>query len=142
MLDLDHFKSFNDTHGHNGGDFILRKFGKVLQATIRGGDIACRYGVEEFAVLMVDCPPDGGPKRAEEIRSATEKLTRDYHGTILDGVTTSIGMATSPRDAGSLDELIIRADAALYVVKKAGRNRISTHSRISENQAIEVVSAA
>ncbi|MBI2799193.1 MAG: diguanylate cyclase [Gammaproteobacteria bacterium] len=127
MLDLDHFKQFNDTHGHTGGDLVLKEFGKVLQATVRGGDVACRYGGEEFAVVMLDCPSDGAAKRAEEIRNATMKIASEYHGATLSGVTTSIGIAVFPDDADTIEQLIARADAALYAAKAAGRNRVQLY---------------
>jgi diguanylate cyclase (GGDEF)-like protein len=124
MLDLDHFKLFNDTHGHQGGDVVLREFGKVLVRTLRGGDVPCRYGGEEFAVLMLDCPPAGAWRRAEEIRAAVAGMAIDHHGAVVQGITTSIGVACYPADAASVEQLVARADEALYRAKKAGRDRV------------------
>lgn len=128
MLDLDHFKLFNDTHGHQGGDVVLREFGKVLVRTLRGGDVPCRYGGEEFAVLMLDCPPAGAWRRAEEIRAAVAAMAIDHHGTVVQGITTSIGVACFPADAGNVEQLVARADDALYRAKKAGRDRVCGHA--------------
>jgi len=124
MLDLDHFKQFNDTHGHIGGDMVLRAFGKVLEDTTRGGDVASRYGGEEFAVIMTECPPAGARKRAEEIRAKTERIALEFHGELLEGISTSIGISSFPRDGDSIEDLISHADKALYAAKAAGRNQV------------------
>ena len=122
MIDLDYFKTFNDNHGHIGGDMVLREFGKVLAETTRGADIASRYGGEEFAVLMIDCPPDGARKRAEEIRRKTEKIAIEFHNELLEGISASIGLASFPANADSIDSIISAADEALYNAKSKGRN--------------------
>ena len=122
MLDLDHFKQFNDIHGHIGGDMVLRSFGKVLEETTRGSDVASRYGGEEFAVLMTQCPTAGARKRAEEIRLKTERIALEFHGELLEGITASIGIASYPYDGDSIDQLIASADKALYEAKAHGRN--------------------
>lgn len=133
MLDLDHFKQFNDTHGHIGGDMVLRAFGKVLEDTTRGGDVASRYGGEEFAVLMTQCPIDGARKRAEEIRLKTKNIALEFHGELLEGITTSIGIATFPHDGDSINDLIANADKALYLAKAGGRNLVcDTNSQATE----------
>ena len=122
MIDLDHFKSFNDAHGHIGGDTVLREFGKVLEKATRGGDIAARYGGEEFAVVMIDCPAEGARKRADEIRRSTERIAVEFHRELLGGISASIGIANFPDDANSIDQLISQADEALYAAKSNGRN--------------------
>lgn len=98
ILDLDHFKKFNDRHGHSGGDHVLSGFGALLQRSTRGSDIACRYGGEEFVVLMPDCTAEGAHKRAEEIRLGTERLAIEHAGETLGKVTVSSGFACFSRD--------------------------------------------
>ena len=113
ILDLDHFKQFNDRHGHSGGDHVLSGFGALLQRSTRGSDIACRYGGEEFAVLMPDCTLEGAHKRAEEIRLGTARLAIEHAGETLGKVTVSIGLACFSRDGETLAELLAAADKAL-----------------------------
>ena len=106
---------------------VLQEFGKVLQATVRRGDVACRYGGEEFAVLMLDCPLAGAERRAEEIRLAIEHITIDYRGTTICGTTTSIGAAVVMATTASPEQLVAQADDALYRAKENGRNRVALH---------------
>ena len=124
MIDLDHFKHFNDSYGHIGGDMVLREFGKVLENATRGGDIAARYGGEEFAVVMIDCPADGALKRADEIRRNTERIAIEFHHELLGGISASIGIANFPSDADTIEKLTSLADDALYAAKADGRNCI------------------
>ena len=124
MLDLDHFKRFNDTYGHEAGDELLRAFGQVLKGHIRVEDIACRYGGEEFTLILPECPLNSLLVRAEEIRQAVERIQVKKGGELLGLVTVSIGAAIFP-DQGTQGEAILQmADAALYQAKKAGRNRV------------------
>ncbi len=125
MIDVDHFKRFNDLHGHGAGDAVLDAFGAVLRQAVRGADVPCRYGGEEFAVLMPDCPAEGACGRAEEIRRLVEQLVVRYQQQPLGGITVSIGVAALPGDAPDAETLIATADAALYAAKEAGRNRIA-----------------
>ena len=133
MFDLDFFKQFNDLHGHIGGDMVLRAFGKVLEEATRGGDVASRYGGEEFAVIMIDCPLEGARKRAEEICAKTNTIALEFHGELLEGVTTSIGISSFPQDGETIDDLITSADKALYAAKANGRNCVITASGDLEN---------
>lgn len=124
MLDLDHFKRFNDTYGHEAGDELLRAFGHVLKGIVRVEDIPCRYGGEEFTLIMPDCPLEPLLVRAEEIRRAVEQIQVKKGGEVLGLVTVSIGAAVFP-DQGAQGEVLLQmADAALYQAKKAGRNRV------------------
>jgi diguanylate cyclase (GGDEF)-like protein len=116
LLDVDHFKNYNDTRGHVEGDLALRQVGHVLSASIREDDTAGRYGGDEFLILM----PGAGKERAQAV---AEHLRRTVEGLGLD-LTLSAGVATFPEDAGNGVGLIRAADQALYEAKAAGRNRV------------------
>lgn len=121
LMDIDHFKIFNDTHGHKAGDEVLRELGKMLSTQTRAGDIACRYGGEEFMVIMPSAHTEEAFKRAEQLRKIFESTQIDNKGELL-SATISAGVATFP-DHGSTDDDIWRAaDHALYMAKSAGRN--------------------
>jgi diguanylate cyclase (GGDEF)-like protein/PAS domain S-box-containing protein len=124
MLDLDHFKRFNDTHGHEAGDDLLRRVGGTLQRSIRAEDIACRYGGEEFTLIMPEASLIDAANRAETIRESIKASTVGHRHHQLGGVTISGGVATFP-DHGPTGEAVLRAaDAALYQAKARGRDRI------------------
>ncbi len=123
MLDIDHFKQLNDTYGHEVGDKVLWKIGMFLKNSIRGEDIACRYGGEELIVILPGCSPEDCLQKANEIRQGIEKLTvvvkkREHK------VTVSIGISSFPQNGELIDEVIRAADDAMYEAKKAGRNCI------------------
>lgn len=124
MLDIDHFKTFNDVHGHAGGDAVLAQFGKLLQAMTRGEDIACRYGGEEFTLILPETDLHTASERAEAIRLAVEAMQVPYMGKLLPQVTVSIGVAGYPAHGQTPEALMQAADKALYQAKRAGRNRI------------------
>ncbi|RMH59738.1 MAG: sensor domain-containing diguanylate cyclase [Candidatus Hydrogenedentota bacterium] len=126
LTDIDHFKKFNDTHGHRTGDAVLRQIAKLLQREARESDIVCRYGGEEMAIICPETRLSGARQLAERIRSAADRTTfRDADGKPGLHVTLSIGLATT-FTPGVHDRyrLIEEADAALYEAKKAGRNRV------------------
>jgi diguanylate cyclase (GGDEF)-like protein/PAS domain S-box-containing protein len=127
MGDLDHFKSVNDRYGHLGGDEALRVFGDLMKRHARGSDIYCRYGGEEFLLVLPQMAQDSAMERAEQLRSAMA-ATPVSHGASRIAVTVSFGVATFPGDGRTGDDLIAAADRALYAAKAAGRNcvRIST----------------
>jgi diguanylate cyclase (GGDEF)-like protein len=126
MLDLDHFKRYNDSHGHDAGDALLGQFGSTLSHLCRGEDIACRYGGEEFTVLLVDIDAESALVRAEAIRSATSRIELRHRGQRLPAPSVSIGIAMSSQ--GILpDELKRAADQALYRAKREGRDRVVVH---------------
>lgn len=126
MLDVDHFKRFNDTHGHPGGDALLAGFGKLLQGLSRQEDIACRYGGEEFTLILPETGPQAALERAEQIRQAVEGLCIRHLGKDLPTVTVSIGLAFAPEDASDPESLVRLADSALYRAKSRGRNRVES----------------
>ncbi len=124
MLDIDHFKAFNDRNGHPAGDQALRTFAHVLQAAIRDGDIAARYGGEEFVVMLPGATASDAVIVAERIRSQVEGTAIDLSPGHRDQVTVSIGLAVWPADADDRVTLLEVADAALYRAKNTGRNRV------------------
>jgi len=124
MLDIDHFKAFNDRNGHPAGDQALRTFARVLEATIRDGDIAARYGGEEFVVMLPGTTASDAGIVAERIRSEIEATTIDLSPGHRDQLTVSIGVAAWPTDADDRVKLLEVADAALYRAKNSGRNRV------------------
>jgi diguanylate cyclase (GGDEF)-like protein len=119
MIDLDRFKQINDTAGHAAGDLVLIEIATLLTRHIRGSDIACRYGGEEFALILPNATLDSAKRRSEEICSATRQ-----ESDILLGVTASIGVALFPDHAADADSLLHAADDALYEAKRGGRNRV------------------
>ena len=123
MIDVDHFKDFNDRHGHLAGDLCLKRVAERVTGAVRSaGDTCARFGGEEIVVLMPDCDLATAVERAEGIRAAVEALTdgRDAPG----GVTVSAGVSSALAAEASLLELIAAADAALYAAKRTGRNRV------------------
>jgi diguanylate cyclase (GGDEF)-like protein len=137
MIDIDHFKRFNDSFGHEAGDILLRELGSLLSSQIRGGDIACRYGGEEFLVIMMDASLRCAAERAETLREQARNLQIHHHGETLRKVTISIGVAAFPDHGSSAQELINRADRALYKAKTSGRDRvIVTHTGDPEAEAV------
>ena len=124
MIDIDHFKHFNDMFGHEAGDVVLRELGAFFRSQIREADIACRYGGEEFALILPDASLEITRQRAEKIREEVKQLHVKHHGRLLGAVTLSLGVAELPSHGSNGDVLIRIADAALYRAKKAGRDRV------------------
>lgn len=127
MCDLDHFKRFNDTYGHEAGDMLLAEFGKLLKGNVRSEDIVCRYGGEEFLLILPEADADIAMRRAELIRASVPDIRLVYQHQALGPVTTSIGLATRTADATEEIELVRAADSALYKAKQAGRDRVVMH---------------
>ncbi|MFP4235520.1 MAG: diguanylate cyclase [Nitriliruptoraceae bacterium] len=132
MIDLDHFKEFNDHHGHDGGDAALTRIAEVLQATARDTDIVCRYGGEELAVVMSGSDARDAVAAAERMRLSIAQLSHPPHGGAAPTLTASFGVADVPGDAASVEGLIGAADSALYAAKRAGRDRVERASRSAE----------
>ncbi|MNN12366.1 Response regulator PleD [compost metagenome] len=124
MLDVDHFKQFNDTHGHGGGDALLAAVGQLLSSRLRGEDIACRYGGEEFTVILPESDRASALRHAEELRIALSQMSVPFSGKTLPPITVSLGVATYPVDGVAGITLLRKADAALYRAKRSGRNRV------------------
>jgi diguanylate cyclase (GGDEF)-like protein len=124
MLDLDHFKDFNDRHGHPAGDEALRAFADILRSCLRDGDLAARYGGEEFAVALPGVDEGTALAVAERIRSRTESTLISLAPGITDRVSVSIGIASAPLQARDRVTLLRLADEGLYLAKQAGRNRV------------------
>jgi diguanylate cyclase (GGDEF)-like protein/PAS domain S-box-containing protein len=130
MIDIDHFKRFNDTHGHAAGDALLHELGQFLQNNIRGEDIACRYGGEEFILIMPDISLEVAQKRAEHLVQNARQLKIQDTSRSLGGITLSVGIAVYPIHGPTIDIVLRAADAALYRAKEEGRDRVV----IAENQ--------
>ncbi len=124
MVDLDHFKRFNDDYGHEAGDFVLMAVAKCMSATVRSTDMACRYGGEELAILLPHTSADKAIERAEEIRLALRQINLVSAGQTLPTPTASFGVAESPRHGKKALDLLKAADIALYRAKAEGRDRV------------------
>jgi len=124
MLDIDRFKQFNDTFGHPAGDTLMRGLGDFLNQRTRGQDVACRYGGEEFVLILADATIDGACKRAELLQEELKQLTVQHAGQVLGTISFSIGISAYPGHGTTVGELLRTADQALYRAKTEGRNRI------------------
>jgi diguanylate cyclase (GGDEF)-like protein len=124
MLDIDHFKEFNDTFGHEAGDSVLREFGRFLASNLRGEDIACRYGGEEFVLILPEANLDITTQRAEKLREGVKYLNVTDHGQSLGAITLSLGVAIYPDHGADGTDLLRAADAALYRAKREQRDRV------------------
>ena len=124
ILDLDHFKSFNDTWGHEAGDLMLRQLGALMEERTRREDVACRFGGEEFVVILPGMSLGVGCRRAEEFRQGVRGLKIEYQEKLLPAATVSIGLACFPEHGTNTEELLRAADKALYCAKESGRDRV------------------
>jgi diguanylate cyclase (GGDEF)-like protein len=120
LLDIDHFKRVNDTHGHDAGDAALRILANALREEVRGVDTAARYGGEEFAIILPQAGHEGAKVVAERLRSRIESTEVPGVGCI----TASLGVASFPNDASSRELLVTSADRALFLAKRSGRNKV------------------
>ena len=124
MIDLDHFKAFNDSFGHQAGDALLRELGTLLRTKIRTGDIACRYGGEEFTLIVTEASPEAVRQRAEHLRELVSRLSPCHNGRVLGPVSVSLGVALFPEHGTAAADVLRAADRALYRAKSEGRNRV------------------
>ena len=124
VLDLERFKNINDTFGHDGGDVVLRDFANLLRRQVRGADLVCRYGGEEFVVVMPDASPEIAGRVAERVRAAAAEKSFALPDGRTVAVTVSVGIASLTGGMDSMAALAKRADVALYEAKSAGRNKV------------------
>jgi len=125
MLDLDHFKRFNDTFGHAAGDAVLSALGRMLLAQVRKEDVACRYGGEEFTLILAETSLETACDRAEQLRQLVHGLNLEHQGQNLGRITISLGVAVYPQHGEDPEALLRAADKALYRAKHAGRDRVA-----------------
>jgi diguanylate cyclase (GGDEF)-like protein len=125
MLDIDHFKSFNDNHGHEAGDALLRALGSVLQKRMRGEDIVCRYGGEEFTIILPEASLEDTRRRAEEVRMDCKSLHIQHNNQSLGLISVSLGVACFPEHGHTSSEVLRLADNALYLAKTRGRDCVA-----------------
>jgi diguanylate cyclase (GGDEF)-like protein len=126
MADVDHFKEINDVYGHDAGDQLLKAIADAIRGSMRGGDVPCRYGGEEFLILIANIDAATLAARAEQLRSSVAGIRLEHHGEPIRGVTLSVGIAVYPHDGKSATEALAAADAALYSAKRAGRDRVTS----------------
>lgn len=124
MIDIDHFKNFNDTYGHDAGDAMLRAVGDFLLRHIRGEDIACRYGGEEFTLILPDATLEDTQKKAEDLLGHIRHLQIQHRGSLLVAITVSVGVASFPDCGPNIDLVLRAADMALLRAKERGRNQV------------------
>jgi diguanylate cyclase (GGDEF)-like protein/PAS domain S-box-containing protein len=141
MLDLDHFKRFNDTYGHDAGDAVLRETAAFLLKNVRAEDFVCRYGGEEFVVILPTADTEGSRTRGEKLRSKMRELSILHQGKSLGMVTLSIGVATFPTHGMSPKELMAAADGALYEAKRGGRDQVAVAPAKSVQQTVVPIPA-
>ena len=122
MMDLDNFKHFNDTFGHQAGDLLLKEIASLLGTRVRAGDLACRFGGEEFSLVLCESDIEGTSKCVSSICEAVRHLSVDYRGQTLSRVTISAGISNYPAHYDTLEDLIHAADKALYAAKNNGRD--------------------
>lgn len=144
MIDLDHFKKFNDTYGHDAGDTVLRETAASLTRGIRAEDFVCRFGGEEFVVILPTANREAACARAERLRLKMKELTVMHQGKSMGMLTVSIGLAAFPEHGLSPQELMAAADAALYEAKRGGRDQVgvAVSKRVEEVALLETEKTA
>jgi diguanylate cyclase (GGDEF)-like protein/PAS domain S-box-containing protein len=125
FLDLDHFKRFNDIHGHDAGDVVLRSMAGLFQKHFRGEDVVCRYGGEEFAFILPESSSEDVAKRVEDLRQTAKSHRISYKEYVMEVVTFSVGIAAYPENGLTAEELLRNADACLYESKAKGRDCVT-----------------
>jgi diguanylate cyclase (GGDEF)-like protein len=134
MIDIDHFKRCNDTFGHAAGDAVLRTLGRYLLSLARAEDVPCRYGGEEFVLVMAHAAPATVRERAERLRLGVQELKFECDGRSVGPITLSVGIAMFPDHGESGRAVLLAADAALYRAKQAGRNRVVIEDGLKTRQ--------
>ena len=125
MIDVDHFKQFNDSHGHEAGDAVLRELAKLFQSQLRAEDIASRYGGEEFILTLPETHVEAAWECAERLRRGVYTMQIPHYGETLEGIRLSIGVACYPQHGATIEALVRAADAALYRAKELGRDQLA-----------------
>jgi diguanylate cyclase (GGDEF)-like protein len=124
MIDIDHFKQFNDIFGHDAGDIVLRELGTAFSSLTRGGDIACRYGGEECLLILAEASLETGYERAVKLKEQVASLHVRHREATLSRITVSVGVAAFPQHGTTATQIVRLADQALYRAKAEGRNRV------------------
>ena len=136
MLDVDHFKRVNDTRGHAAGDQVLRFLGAELRAQVRPGDIACRYGGDEFVLVLPNTSLEVAANRSEECRGMV-RTSSLYWMERAEPTTLSLGVAEYPADGATAEEVMAAVDAAVYEAKALGRDRtVVAHASAGQSEAV------
>jgi len=125
FLDLDRFKRFNDAYGHDAGDLVLRSIADLLRNFFRSDDVCCRFGGEEFGIILPESSAEHAAFRANGLRAAVRGLKVQYHDQMLETVTLSVGVAAFPEHGTTSEELIKAADRCLYISKSSGRDAVT-----------------
>ncbi|GAB4483814.1 MAG: hypothetical protein Kow0088_27120 [Anaerolineales bacterium] len=133
MCDIDQMKPINDNHGHDAGDVVLRQIGGLMKKIFRGEDVACRYGGDEFVVILPEASLSDVWQRAEHLRESVKKMQYEYDGKSIGPVTLSIGIAAFPELGSTVERLIQVSDAAVYLAKHEGGDRVMIAHRTDEN---------
>jgi diguanylate cyclase (GGDEF)-like protein len=131
MIDLDYFKKFNDTYGHKAGDEVLKSVGNMLKKTFREYDFACRFGGEEFIVILKNNNIDTAFQRMQEFRNEIKRVQIIVNDQLLPSITISVGLIEAPSGGTTVDELLRKADQALYMAKQQGRDRVEIYEKVS-----------
>jgi diguanylate cyclase (GGDEF)-like protein/PAS domain S-box-containing protein len=136
MLDIDFFKKFNDTHGHDAGDAVLRQVAEMLSSYLRKADSACRYGGEEFTLILPEADLQSACQKAEQLREAARRLEIQYGRAIVGPISLSLGVSCFPQHGTTSEELLHAADTALYQSKTGGRDRVTAAEGINEHEKL------
>jgi diguanylate cyclase (GGDEF)-like protein len=136
FIDLDHFKRFNDTFGHDAGDFVLRTVADLFRRLFRVDDVICRYGGEEFGIILPESSLENAVIRANAVREAAKRMEMRYKNHSLGTVTLSVGVATFPEHGETSEELLKAADQCLYTSKAGGRDQVTAAPRRSGDRAM------
>jgi diguanylate cyclase (GGDEF)-like protein len=126
VADVDHFKSYNDRWGHAGGDALLQQLARLMRRLFGNGEVVCRTGGEEFLIIIPHVSFEALRERAEGLVEESRRLTVQFDGELLGGITVSAGIAIAPHHATTIEGLIAAADRALYAAKSGGRDRVAT----------------
>ena len=141
FIDLDHFKRFNDTFGHDAGDLVLRSIADLFRKVFRVDDVICRYGGEEFGIILPESSAENAAIRANALRKEIKKLEIQYKNHTLGTITLSIGVACFPEHGRTSEELLKAADQCLYQSKAGGRDLVTVATGRSQDRDLADQSA-